>query len=94
MRRIRTTRESTATASIAVRPDIPASLEISAKLSTRPLRSVTTPANALMAVSEPVLARNHPAGPEPAGVPSRKRSDSVPLPPAIGNKSSSGRSVG
>ncbi|CKT60544.1 Uncharacterised protein [Mycobacterium tuberculosis] len=82
-----------ARASIALRPLGPASLEMNAKVSTRPLRSVSTPTSELIAVSEPVLARNHPAGPWSVAA-SRKRSPSVPLPPAIGSRSSSGRNAG
>jgi len=50
-----------ASASMANRPVGPASLEMKAKVSTRPLASVTMPASELIAVSDPVLARSHPA---------------------------------
>ena len=48
-------------------PSGPASLEISANVSTRPLASVTMPASELVPVSDPVLARSQPGG-GPAGV--------------------------
>src|SRR6185312_2019295 len=82
-----------ASASITLRPFGPASLETNAKVSTRPLRSVSTPASALMLVSEPVLARNQPAGPWLVDA-SVNRSPSVPLPAAIGSRSSRARSEG
>ncbi len=91
--RTRRTRAWLASASITLRPFGPASLEMNAKVSTRPLRSVSTPAKELMAVSEPVLARSQPAGPWSVEA-SRKRSASVPLPPAIGSRSSSARNDG
>ncbi len=78
---------------VEVRPVGPASLDSSAKVSTRPLESVTMPTSELVPVNDPVLARSHPADARPASV-SRKRFDSVPLPPAIGSRSTSGRSVG
>ena len=54
---------------------------------------MTIPASELMAVKDPVLARSHPAD-DVLGSPPRKRSDRVPLPPAMGSRSSSGRIVG
>ena len=49
-------RSTAASASREVRPVGPASLESSAKVSTRPLASVTMPASELVAVNDPVLA--------------------------------------
>lgn len=51
------------------------------------------PASALVAVSDPVLARSQPAAPWLVSG-SRNRSDRVPLPPATGSRSTSGRSAG
>lgn len=50
-------RRVAANASSAVRPVGPASLDSNAKVSTRPLSSVTMPASELVPVSDPVLAR-------------------------------------
>jgi hypothetical protein len=61
------------------------------KVSTRPLMSVTTPASVFTPVSDPVLARNQPAE---VWFWRTKRYESVPLPPAMGSTSSSGRSFG
>ena len=82
-----------ASASIALRPVGPALLEMNAKVSTRPLLSVTTPASALVRGQRAGLGAQ-PAGRALAGGGSRKRLASVPLPPAIGSRSSSCRSVG
>ena len=75
-----------------MRPVGPALLEISANVSTRPLESVTMPTNELVPVNDPVLARSQPADARPAS--SRNRLDNVPLPPAMGNRSTSGRNFG
>ena len=61
-------RSVAASASSAVRPVGPASLEISANVSTRPLASVTMPASELVPVNDPVLARRKPAAARPASV--------------------------
>ena len=69
-------RRTAASASMAVRPVGPALLEINAKVSTRPLASVTIPTNELVPVNEPGLRAQ----------PARRRASGVGIEEAVGQR--------